>query len=154
MCVHRCARILSNEIDAEPSDNGVGVVFVQTIKGEAVVEQSRGLTEHLTSHLEVHLGACLGYCLRGGPGMDLYAPGLNPIAVRTRIGLVFQKPNPFPKSIFDNVAYGPRTVGFHSDIHDIVERALRRAAPRCGTRSRTTCPRTRWRCRAASSSDL
>jgi phosphate transport system ATP-binding protein len=61
-------------------------------------------------------------------GMDLYAPGVNPIAVRTRIGLVFQKPNPFPKSIFDNVAYGPRTVGFHGDIHDIVERALRRAA--------------------------
>jgi len=48
--------------------------------------------------------------------------------LRTRIGLVFQRPNPFPKSIFDNVAYGPRTVGFHGDIHDIVERALRRAA--------------------------
>ena len=61
-------------------------------------------------------------------GMDLYAPGVNPVAVRTRIGLVFQRPNPFPKSIFDNVAYGPRTVGFHGDIHDIVERALRRAA--------------------------
>jgi phosphate transport system ATP-binding protein len=61
-------------------------------------------------------------------GMDLYAPGVNPVAVRTHIGLVFQKPNPFPKSIFDNVAYGPRTVGYHGDIHDIVERALRRAA--------------------------
>ena len=61
-------------------------------------------------------------------GMDLYAPGVNSVAVRTRIGLVFQRPNPFPKSIFDNVAYGPRTVGFHGDIHDIVERALRRAA--------------------------
>ena len=61
-------------------------------------------------------------------GMDLYAPGVDPVAVRTRIGLVFQKANPFPKSIFDNVAYGPRTVGFHGDIHDIVERALRRAA--------------------------
>ena len=61
-------------------------------------------------------------------GMDLYAPGVDPVAVRTRIGLIFQKPNPFPKSIFDNVAYGPRTVGFHGDIHDIVERALRRAA--------------------------
>jgi len=61
-------------------------------------------------------------------GMDLYAPGVDPVAVRTRIGLVFQKPNPFPKSIFDNVAYGPRTVGYHGNIHDIVERALRRAA--------------------------
>jgi phosphate transport system ATP-binding protein len=61
-------------------------------------------------------------------GMDLYAPGVNPVVVRTHIGLVFQKPNPFPKSIFDNVAYGPRTVGFYGDIRDIVERALRRAA--------------------------
>ena len=61
-------------------------------------------------------------------GADLYAPGVNPVAVRTHIGLIFQQPNPFPKSIFDNVAYGPRTVGFHGHIHDIVERALRRAA--------------------------
>jgi phosphate transport system ATP-binding protein len=60
--------------------------------------------------------------------MDLYAPDVNPIAVRTRIGLVFQKPNPFPSSVFDNVAFGPRTLGFHGDIHDIVEHALRRAA--------------------------
>ena len=61
-------------------------------------------------------------------GMDLYAPGVDPVAVRTRIGLIFQKPNPFPKSIFDNVAYGPRTVGFHGDIHDIVERARSQVA--------------------------
>ena len=58
-------RVLSNEIDAQPSDNGAGVVFVQIVKGEAVVEQSRRLLEHLTSHLEVHLGAFLGYCLCG-----------------------------------------------------------------------------------------
>ena len=61
-------------------------------------------------------------------GIDLYAPGVDPVAVRTRIGLVFQRPNPFEKSIFDNVAFGPRTHGFHGDIRDIVERALRRAA--------------------------
>jgi phosphate transport system ATP-binding protein len=61
-------------------------------------------------------------------GIDLYAPDVDPIAVRTRIGLVFQRPNPFPKSIFDNVAFGPRTHGFHGDLDDIVERALRRAA--------------------------
>ncbi len=48
--------------------------------------------------------------------------------MRTRIGLVFQRPNPFPKSIYDNVAFGPRTHGFHGDLDDIVERALRRAA--------------------------
>jgi len=61
-------------------------------------------------------------------GIDLYGPGVDPVAVRTRIGLVFQRPNPFPKSIFDNVAFGPRTHGFHGDIRDIVEHALRRAA--------------------------
>ncbi|HKF34706.1 MAG TPA: phosphate ABC transporter ATP-binding protein [Jatrophihabitantaceae bacterium] len=61
-------------------------------------------------------------------GIDLYAPEVDPVAVRTRIGLVFQRPNPFPKSIYDNVAFGPRTHGFHGDLDDIVERALRRAA--------------------------
>jgi phosphate transport system ATP-binding protein len=61
-------------------------------------------------------------------GIDLYEPEVDPVAVRTRIGLVFQRPNPFPKSIYDNVAFGPRTHGFHGDLDDIVERALRRAA--------------------------
>jgi phosphate transport system ATP-binding protein len=61
-------------------------------------------------------------------GIDLYTRDVDPVAVRTRIGLVFQRPNPFPKSIFDNVAFGPRTLGFHGDLDDIVERALRRAA--------------------------
>jgi phosphate transport system ATP-binding protein len=61
-------------------------------------------------------------------GVDLYAPAVDPVAVRARIGMVFQRPNPFPKPIFDNVAFGPRALGFHGDIHEIVERALRRAA--------------------------
>jgi phosphate transport system ATP-binding protein len=61
-------------------------------------------------------------------GMDLYAPDVDPVAVRTRIGLVFQRPNPFPMSIIDNVMFGPRTLGFHGDINDIAENALRRAA--------------------------
>ena len=64
-CAHRGAGILSNEIDAQSSDNGTSVVSVQTVKGEAVVEQSRRLVEHLTSHLEVHLGPCLRYCVCG-----------------------------------------------------------------------------------------
>ena len=59
------AGILSNEIDAQPGDNGACVVCIQAVKGEAVVEQSRRLMEHLTSHLEVDLGPRLGYCLRG-----------------------------------------------------------------------------------------
>jgi phosphate transport system ATP-binding protein len=61
-------------------------------------------------------------------GIDLYGPRVDAAAVRARIGIVFQRPNPFPKSIFDNVAFGPRVLGFHGDLHEIVERALRRSA--------------------------
>jgi phosphate transport system ATP-binding protein len=61
-------------------------------------------------------------------GVDLYDPGVNPVEVRRRIGMVFQKPNPFPKSIYDNIAFGPKIAGVKADMDDIVERALRRAA--------------------------
>ncbi|HEX8781313.1 MAG TPA: phosphate ABC transporter ATP-binding protein PstB, partial [Nocardioides sp.] len=63
------------------------------------------------------------------PDQDLYAKGVDPIAVRTHIGMVFQKPNPFPKSIYDNIAYGPRVTGMKVDDMDaLVEEALRGAA--------------------------
>ena len=63
-------------------------------------------------------------------GASLYASGVSPTAVRRRIGMVFQKPNPFPKSIFDNVAYGPRINGERNKakLNEIVERSLRQAA--------------------------
>jgi len=63
-------------------------------------------------------------------GASLYAKGVSPIAVRRRIGMVFQKPNPFPKSIYDNVAYGPRINGEHNKgkLNEIVERSLQQAA--------------------------
>ena len=63
-------------------------------------------------------------------GQNLYAPDVDPVEVRRRIGMVFQKPNPFPKSIFDNVAYGPRILGVRDNntLKDIVEQSLRRAA--------------------------
>ena len=61
-------------------------------------------------------------------GHDVYGDGVNATEVRRRIGMVFQKPNPFPKSIFDNVAYGPRIAGQKRELADVVERALRRAA--------------------------
>jgi phosphate transport system ATP-binding protein len=61
-------------------------------------------------------------------GQDLYDTAVDPVEVRKRIGMVFQKPNPFPKSIFDNVAFGPRVLGMKDDLHARVERALRRAA--------------------------
>ena len=69
-------------------------------------------------------------------GQDLYGPKVDPVQVRKLIGMVFQKPNPFPKSIFDNIAFGPRVLGMKGSMDEIVERALR-PAPRCGTRSRT-----------------
>ena len=63
-------------------------------------------------------------------GVDLYDPKVDPVEVRRRIGMVFQKPNPFPKSIFDNVAYGPRIAGIKKkgELNDIVEASLTKAA--------------------------
>ncbi len=61
-------------------------------------------------------------------GEDVYAPQVDPVEVRKRIGMVFQKPNPFPKSIYDNIAFGPRILGIEGDMDEIVERALRGAA--------------------------
>jgi phosphate transport system ATP-binding protein len=61
-------------------------------------------------------------------GQDLYGAGIDPVEVRKLIGMVFQKPNPFPKSIYDNVAFGPRVIGMNRDMDGIVERALKRAA--------------------------
>ncbi len=61
-------------------------------------------------------------------GEDLYAPHVDPTEIRYQIGMVFQNPNPFPKSIFDNVAFGPKINGFKGNMPELVERSLRRAA--------------------------
>ncbi|MFQ5536291.1 MAG: phosphate ABC transporter ATP-binding protein PstB [Gemmatimonadota bacterium] len=61
-------------------------------------------------------------------GQNLYATDVDPVEVRRRIGMVFQKPNPFPKSIFDNIAFGPRVNGTSGNLDEIVERSLRQAA--------------------------
>ncbi len=61
-------------------------------------------------------------------GVDLYDPAVDPVEVRRRIGMVFQKPNPFPKSIYENVAFGPKIAGFKGDLDEVVERSLRKAA--------------------------
>jgi phosphate transport system ATP-binding protein len=61
-------------------------------------------------------------------GVDLHGPRVDPVEVRRRVGMVFQKPNPFPKSIFDNIAFGPRLNGKRRGLDDVVERALQRAA--------------------------
>jgi phosphate transport system ATP-binding protein len=61
-------------------------------------------------------------------GDDLYASSVDPVQVRKLIGMVFQKPNPFPKSIYHNIAFGPRTLGMKGNMDEIVEKALRGAA--------------------------
>ena len=61
-------------------------------------------------------------------GVDLYGPSVDPVEVRRRIGMVFQKPNPFPKPIYDNIAFGPKVAGFKGNMDDLVEESLRRAA--------------------------
>lgn len=64
-------------------------------------------------------------------GQDIYAKSVDPVQLRAKVGMVFQKPNPFPKSIYDNVAYGPKIHGLvnnKSDLDEVVEQSLRRAA--------------------------
>src|SRR6266508_2788431 len=63
-------------------------------------------------------------------GLDLYGPDVDPVEVRRRIGMVFQKPNPFPKSIYDNLAFGPRLNGVRkkAQLEEIIEQSLRRSA--------------------------
>jgi phosphate transport system ATP-binding protein len=61
-------------------------------------------------------------------GVDLYGPRVDPVEVRRRIGMVFQKANPFPKSIYDNITFGPRIAGYSGDLDDLVEESLTRAA--------------------------
>jgi phosphate transport system ATP-binding protein len=61
-------------------------------------------------------------------GQDLYGRDVDPVEVRRRIGMVFQKPNPFPKSIYENIAFGARINGYRGDMDELVERSLRKAA--------------------------
>lgn len=61
-------------------------------------------------------------------GQDIYAPGIDPVEVRRRIGMVFQKPNPFPKSIYENVAWGAKINGYRGNMDELVEKSLRQAA--------------------------
>ena len=61
-------------------------------------------------------------------GIDLYGPNVDPVEVRRRIGMVFQQPNPFPKSIYENIAFGARINGYTGEMDELVERSLRQAA--------------------------
>ena len=61
-------------------------------------------------------------------GTDIYEQGIDPVEVRRRIGMVFQQPNPFPKSIYENIAFGARINGYTGDMNELVEKSLRKAA--------------------------
>src|SRR5512146_1722820 len=61
-------------------------------------------------------------------GKDIYSDDMDVVALRQRVGMVFQKPNPFPQSIYDNVAFGPRVMGMNVKMDEVVERSLRAAA--------------------------
>jgi phosphate transport system ATP-binding protein len=75
-------------------------------------------------------------------GVDLYDPAVDAVEVRRRIGMVFQKPNPFPKSIYDNVAFGPRIANMKGSLDDIVEQSLRKAALWDEVKNRLKSPAT------------
>lgn len=61
-------------------------------------------------------------------GVDLYGADVDPVQVRRHVGMVFQKPNPFPKSIYDNVAFGPKIAGYQGDLDELIEESLSKAA--------------------------
>ena len=88
--------------------------------------------EHLHPLSQPHeRRSCPGFGWTGGSSStatDLYGAGVEPVEVRRRIGMVFQKPNPFPKTIYDNVAWGPRVLGLKKGLDERVERALQGAA--------------------------
>jgi len=75
-------------------------------------------------------------------GVDLYDPAVDAVEVRRRIGMVFQKPNPFPKSIYDNIAFGPRIANMKGNLDDIVEQSLRKAALWDEVKNRLKTPAT------------
>jgi phosphate transport system ATP-binding protein len=86
-------------------------------------------------------------------GEDIYSSGMDVVQLRARVGMVFQKPNPFPKSIYENVAYGPRIHGLaagKAELDEIVEKSLKRAGLWDEVKDRLTESGTA--CRAASSS--
>jgi phosphate transport system ATP-binding protein len=78
-------------------------------------------------------------------GEDIYDPKIDPVQLRAKVGMVFQKPNPFPKSVYDNIAYGPKIHGLantKSDLNEIVEKSLRRAAIWDEVKDRLSSPAT------------
>ena len=109
------------DVDLEIHSNAVTALIGPSGCGKSTFLRCLNRMNDLIPGAEVD-GTCLYH------DEDLYGAAIDPIEVRKRIGMVFQKPNPFPKSIYDNVAFGPRVLGLKDHLDDRVEQALRKAA--------------------------
>jgi phosphate transport system ATP-binding protein len=104
--------IYKNEITALIGPSGCGKsTFIRTLNRMNDLIEGARLEGKITYH-----------------GVDLYDPQVDAVEVRRHIGMVFQKPNPFPKSIYDNIAFGPKIAGYKGNMDDLVEESLRKAA--------------------------
>jgi phosphate transport system ATP-binding protein len=108
-------------VDLEIYKNAITAMIGPSGCGKSTVLRCLNRMNDLVSSAHIH-GTVLYR------GTDLYAKDVDPIEVRRRIGMVFQRPNPFPKSIYDNVAYGLRILGMKDNLDGRVEQALKRAA--------------------------
>ena len=109
------------EIDLEIQENRITALIGPSGCGKTTILRSLNRMNDLIEGAEVN-GEILYHAI------DLYDERVDPVEVRRRIGMVFQKPNPFPKSIHENVAFGPKVSGFRGNMDELVERSLREAA--------------------------
>ena len=111
--------------EGRPAETMVDLAYAALYFGDfAMAEEVSGLEDRMNDLVPSARGEGHVEC----QGHNRYDPAVDPVEVRRRIGMVFQKPNPFPKSIFDNVAFGPRINGFDGDIAELVEESLKQAA--------------------------
>ena len=110
-----------NEIDLEIQPNRITALIGPSGSGKSTVLRWLNRMNDLVPG--AHMSGTVLY-----HGVDLFDKRVDPVEVRRRIGMVFQKPNPFPKSIYDNVAFGPKVAGYKGNMDDLVEQSLRRAA--------------------------
>ncbi len=127
-----CAEALTVRYGARVALDGVSLSIAPREVTALIGPSGCGKSTFLRAFNRMNDGIA-GFALSGRvllDGGDVYARGVHPVALRRRVGMVFQRPQPFPKSVFDNVAYGPRAAGVRIEkvLRERVERALRRAA--------------------------
>ena len=123
LAVHYGKFLAVTDIDMNIQTNKITAIIGPSGCGKSTLLRSFNRMNDLTASAHVDGEILLD-------GQNINASNVDIVDVRRRIGMVFQRPNPFPKSIFDNVAYGPRLYGIHrkNDLNEIVEKALRQAA--------------------------